>query len=58
MTKEEFKERAKAIYDECKGFAGEEGHIDVDRLMEECLRDLGYEEGLDIIDKMTGFWYA
>lgn len=58
MTKKEFKERAKEIYDRNNGYAGETGHMEIDSLMEECLRDLGYEEGLDIIDKMSGFWYA
>lgn len=58
MTKEEFKERAKEIYDRNNGYAGETGHMEIDSLMEECLRGLGYEEGLDIIDEMSGIWYS
>lgn len=58
MTKEEFKERAQKIFDENKGFAGEDGHIQVDSLMEECLRSLGYGEGIDIMNEMSGFWYG
>lgn len=58
MTKEEFKERAQKIFDENEGFAGESGHMQVDRLMEECLRSLGYGEGIDIMNKMSDFWYA
>lgn len=45
MTPEEFAKRAQKIYDENEGFAGESGHIDMDRLMIECLESLGYEEG-------------
>ena len=58
MTVEEFKKRAQEIYDENEGYAGEDGHIQVDRLMEECLRSLGYGEGIDIMNKMSNFWYA
>ena len=58
MTKEEFKERAQKIYDENEGYAGESGHIAVDRLMKECLESLGYEEGLNILYSMSDFWYA
>lgn len=58
MTKEEFKERAQKIFDENEGYAGEGRHMQVDRLMEECLRSLGYGEGIDIMDKMSDFWYS
>lgn len=58
MTVEEFKKRAQEIYDENEGYAGEDGHIQVDLLMEECLRSLGYGEGIDIMNKMSNFWYA
>lgn len=58
MTAEEFKKRAQEIYDENEGYAGEDGHIQVDLLMEECLRSLGYGEGIDIMNKMSNFWYA
>lgn len=58
MTKEEFKERAQKIYDEYEGFAGRAGHIAIDRLMEECLKSLGYEEGLEILNRMSKIWYA
>jgi hypothetical protein len=58
MTPEEFAKRAQKIYDENEGFAGESGHIDMDRLMVECLESLGYEEGCDILFSMTSIWYA
>ena len=58
MTAEEFKKRAQEIYDENEGYAGEDGHIQVDLLMEECLRSLRYGEGIDIMNKMSNFWYA
>lgn len=58
MTKEEFKKKAQEIYDRNEGYAGEEGHIETDRLMAECLKSLGYEEGIDILYNMTDFWYA
>ena len=58
MTVEEFKKRAQEIYDENEGYAGEDGHVQVDRLMEECLRSLGYGEGIGIMNKMSNFWYA
>ena len=58
MTKEEFKRRAQEIYDMNEGFAGEDGHIQVDLLMKECLESLGYGEGIKIMNKMSNFWYA
>lgn len=58
MTPEEFAKRAQKIYDENEGFAGENGHIDMDRLMIECLESLGYEDGCDILFSMTSIWYA
>lgn len=58
MSIEKFTKQAKRIYYKYKGFAGEEGHMDRDNLMEECLRSLGYEEGLNILNSMSGFWYS
>ena len=58
MTPKEFKNRAQELYDKHKGFAGEEGHIDVDALLTECLISLGYKEGTDILWSMQDFWYA
>lgn len=58
MTPEEFKQRAQNIYDKNHGEAGESGHIEVDDLMDECLRSIGYEEGLDILWSVTDFWYS
>lgn len=54
MTKEEFKKKTQEIYDK-RGYAGEEGHIETDRLMAEWLRSLGYEEGINILYNMTDF---
>lgn len=39
-------------------FAGESGHIDMDRLMVECLESLGYKDGCNILFSMTHIWYA
>lgn len=58
MTPEEFKNKAQELYDKYRGFAGEEGHSDVDDLLTECLNSLGYEEGTKILWSMRGFWYA
>lgn len=58
MTAQEFKERAQEIYDNCKGSAGEEGHIDMDILMEEALISLGFQEGVEILRSMKDIWYA
>ena len=58
MTPEEFKNKAQQIFDEHEGYAGEDGHIAIDDLMDECLRGLGYSEGLNILWKMTNIWYA
>ena len=58
MTPEEFKNKAQELYDKHKGFAGEDGHMDVDALLTECLISLGYKEGTDILWSMKDFWYA
>ena len=58
MTPEECKNKAQELYDKHKGFAGEDGHIDVDALLTECLISLGYKEGTDILWSMQDFWYA
>lgn len=58
MTPEEFKNKAQALYDKYHGEAGEDGHIDVDDLLTECLNSLGYEEGTKILWSMKSFWYA
>lgn len=58
MTPGEFKNKAQELYDKHKGFAGEDGHMDVDALLTECLISLGYKEGTDILWSMQDFWYA
>ena len=58
MTPEEFKQQEQKLYDDCNGIAGEEGHINRDYLMEECLRSLGYGKGLDVLFSMEDIWYA
>lgn len=58
MTPEKFKEKAQQLYDDCKGYAGEEGHLKIDDLMCLCLESLGYEEGLKILFSMNDIWYA
>ena len=49
MTPEEFKAKTQELYNKNKGCAGEEGHMDVDDLLTECLNSLGYQEGTDIL---------
>ena len=58
MTPEEFKNKAQELYNKHKGYAGEDGHMDVDALLTECLISLGYEGGTDILWSMRCFWYA
>lgn len=58
MTSEEFAKKAQELYDKHEGYAGEEGHIDIDRLIIECLESLGYKEGCDTLFSMTNIWYA
>lgn len=58
MTPEEFKAKAQELYDEHEGYTGEDGHMDVDALLTECLVSLGYKEGTDILWSMRDFWYA
>ena len=54
MTREEFKNKMQAIADKRDA---EEGHIEADDLMCELLRDLGYDEGVEIFEIMNR-WYA
>lgn len=58
MTPEEFKEKVQEFCDKYGGWAGEEGHMEMDDLMSECLQSLGYGEGLDILRNMKGVWYS
>lgn len=58
MTPEEFAKKAQEIYDKHKGYAGEDGHIDIDSLMTKCLESLGYKDGCDILWSMSGIWYS
>lgn len=58
MTPTDFKEKAQEIFDKHEGWAGDDGHQDIDRLMQECLRSLGYGEGIDILFSMDSIWYC
>lgn len=58
MKPEEFKQKAQEIFERDKGYAGECGHMEIDDLMKDCLRSLGYGEGLDILFNMRDVWYA
>ena len=56
MTPEEFRQAVeKALEKEDEDV--ERSHISTDELMEECLRSLGYGEGIDLIEKSRR-WYA
>ena len=58
MTPKEFKEKAQEIFDKHEGWAGDDGHQNIDRLMQERLRSLGYGEGIDILFSMDSIWYC
>lgn len=58
MTPEMFRYKAQELYDRNEGYAGEDGHIEVDALLSDCLQQLGYEEGLEILWSMKDFWYS
>ena len=55
MTHDDFAERMQAVVDEC-GKDPERAHSDLDDVMEEVLRDMGFDRGMDIFDKQTK-WY-
>ena len=42
MTPKDFKEKAQKIFDKNEGYAGESGHMEIDNLMQECLKNLVY----------------
>lgn len=56
MTREEFKERMQFIA-ENPNYDPEYRHHAADNIMCEALRDFGYEDGIDIFEKMPK-WYA
>lgn len=58
MMPDEFKAKAQELYDKCEGYAGEEGHIEMDSLLIDCLDSLGYSEGIEILRHMNGIWYS
>ena len=58
MTPEEFKIKAQEIHDKYQGWAEEEGHWEMDQLMANCLRSIGYDEGVNILLSMHHIWYA
>ena len=53
MSPGEFYQEAKKLYDKHKGSAGEFGHMEIDELMENCLRSLGYDKGMNVLSSMT-----
>jgi hypothetical protein len=56
LSPDEFKQRIAAI-NNGGVYDPEEAHQEVDSLMAETLRGLGYGDGIDISDEMQ-FWYA
>lgn len=56
MTPEEFAKKMKKISDNLK-YQEEDAHMQMDNLMSDLLRQLGYGEGIDIFDN-TSKWYA
>ena len=58
MSPEEFYQEAKKLYDKHKGSAGEFGHMEIDELMENCLRSLGYDKGMNVLSSMTDVQYS
>lgn len=60
MTPEEFKQAMADVYHEHwrpNHYDEEDGHIAMDTIMCDLLRDLGYGEGIDIF-KSAHKWYA
>lgn len=58
MTPKEFKEKAQEIFDKNEDYAGESGYMEMDELMQKCLRSLGYGKGIDILFSMGSIWYS
>ena len=60
MTPKEFAFRAQQIFKDCDGDAGKDGrlgHAAMDALMEDCLREGGYYEGLEIFEQLRHVYY-
>lgn len=60
MTPESFETKMKETYDKYNmkdGNAGEEGHMEMDAILVETLRSLGYDKGCDIYESVS-MWYA
>lgn len=60
ITPEEFVQLAQELYDKNSGYAGEQGHMEMDDLISDvlCSIDPSYQKGLDILYKMGGIWYG
>lgn len=60
ITPEEFVQLAQELYDKNSGYAGEQGHMEMDALISEvlCSIDPTYEKGLDILYSMNSIWYS
>lgn len=56
MTKEEFENRAWRVSGLYEYHNDESTLIAIGRLMEECLRDLGYEKGLNVLCELFKDW--
>lgn len=55
VTPEKFKEDCQTLFDNYKGDADEEGHVDMDDLLKNTLSALGYNDGIEILNKFKMF---
>lgn len=55
---EEFKEECQKLYDRWFGLAGAGSYVEIEHLMKETLKSLGYEDGIYILDKFHQVWYV
>lgn len=60
ITPEVFAQLAQELYDKNSGSAGEQGHMEIDTLINKvlCSIDPAYEKGLDILYSMNSIWYS
>lgn len=57
MTPQEFKDLASEIVANYGNTIDGTGHIAMDCLMEDCLRSLRYDEGMDVLNEIKHIFY-
>jgi hypothetical protein len=61
MTPKEFKKEIEKLIEKNTDEIGlniEEFHMDYDRFLEELLEELGYSEGIKLVEEHKPFWHA